>query len=800
MLKNLNIGLKLSLMLLLPLLGLGLFSGQFVISTDRTARNAADLQQLASLASGISSLLHETQRERGRTGLFLSSGGHAFQAEMQAQRRATDSQAVILDREIAALRMAHLGTEFNVSLDTVVSRYYRRLGAHRSEVDSLRLSVADGTRYYTTMNEAFLEVVTRLSALSEDRELTRLLGAYNNLLHSKERAGLERVTLSAAFTRGHFEDRAEFETFLNAVNQQETYLQLYLAQASDRDRALYDSTVTGPAVAETARLRHLAIGSGGQAPLTGVTGAGWFDVATQRIGLLKQVNDRLTGEIGARAERLNETSRRMFLLSLFGTLALVGCATFLALRIARALTQGVGRSVAALESVAAGDLSVSLPIEGRDEIARMGTALNQAIAAQRRTLDEVRTQVARAEEAAEAARLAGARAQEAAERQRQTEVEAAERERQHAEHERVAEEHRRRHEQELAEAQRRRDLEQAERERQEAAKLRESVDSILEVVNAAAQGDLTREVPVRGEDAIGQMGAGLDRFLADLRGSVASIAATATTLAAAAQELTATSQTLSAGAEETSVQAGVVSAGSTQVSANVQTVAAASDEMNASIGEIARNAEEVARVAAQAVDVAARTSEMVGKLGTSSAEIGAVMKVITSIASQTNLLALNATIEAARAGEAGKGFAVVANEVKELAKGTARATEEISAKIQAIQEDTGSVVAAIQEISGIIHRISEMQTTIAGAVEEQTVTTREIGRNVSEAARGSEEIAHNIVGVATAATSTSEGAVNTMRASSDLSRMAADLQGLVSKFRYLGEQHRRGAAGGVATR
>ncbi len=259
---------------------------------------------------------------------------------------------------------------------------------------------------------------------------------------------------------------------------------------------------------------------------------------------------------------------------------------------------------------------------------------------------------------------------------------------------------------------------------------------------------------------------------------------TANTLAASAEELTAVSQQLGANAEETAAQANVVSAASEEVSKNVQTVATATEEMSASIKEIAKNANEAAKVATSAVKVADTTNTTVAKLGESSAEIGKVIKVITSIAQQTNLLALNATIEAARAGEAGKGFAVVANEVKELAKETAKATEDISQKIEAIQSDTHGAVQAIAEISEIINRINDISNTIASAVEEQTATTNEIGRNVTEAAKGSTEIAENITGVATAAQSTASGASNSREASTQLSSMAADLQKLVSGFKY----------------
>jgi methyl-accepting chemotaxis protein len=254
------------------------------------------------------------------------------------------------------------------------------------------------------------------------------------------------------------------------------------------------------------------------------------------------------------------------------------------------------------------------------------------------------------------------------------------------------------------------------------------------------------------------------------------------TLAGASTELHATASSMSATAEETTRQASSVAATAGQTSNNVQTVAAATEELHSSISEISRQVSQSAGIAGQAVTEADRTNGTIEGLARTAHKIGEVITLIQDIASQTNLLALNATIEAARAGEAGKGFAVVAGEVKTLASQTARATEEISAQVTAIQSETGFAVTAIKGIGGTIREMNEITTAIAAAVEEQGAATQDIAMNIQEVARGTAEVSSNIQTVNEAADQTGEAAQQVLAAADDLGRQAEALRHNVDLF------------------
>ena len=314
-------------------------------------------------------------------------------------------------------------------------------------------------------------------------------------------------------------------------------------------------------------------------------------------------------------------------------------------------------------------------------------------------------------------------------------------------------------------------------------RLREKV----EVLEKVARGDLSQRLDVKAKDEIGELARTINEMIDGLGEICGSVHEHSKSLATASQQLIAASTQLGATSQQTTSSATAVSSAAEQVSTNLQTVSTSTAQMTASVSEISKNASEAARVAASAQQLASSTHSTMTKLTESSAEIGNVIKVITSIAEQTNLLALNATIEAARAGEAGKGFAVVANEVKELAKETAKATEDIGNRVQAIQDDAKGTVSAINEITNVIGRINDIQNTIASSIEEQTAATNEIARNVGETSQGTVDIARNMGHVAQAAQETNTSAVSLQKAADDLSKLSTGLESLVGRFTMNGE-------------
>lgn len=318
-----------------------------------------------------------------------------------------------------------------------------------------------------------------------------------------------------------------------------------------------------------------------------------------------------------------------------------------------------------------------------------------------------------------------------------------------------------------------------------------AVGEVQRVFASVAGGDLTARVEGQYQGVYQQLKDDANAMVSQLTGVIREVKNGAMIVAAASSELISTNKNLNSTAQDGAKQAGIASVAASNVMQNVDAVANAASDLEASVTDISRNVNEAVEVASEAVILAQSTNIQVRKLTTSSSDIGNVIKVIDSIAEQTNLLALNATIEAARAGDAGKGFAVVANEVKELAKGTASATDEIAQKVKAIQDDSDTAVQAIGNISKIIETISNYQNTISEAVRNQNLATQRISKNAGEAAQVNVEITRTSERVSEGAKSTVNGLTELQSSAEELARMAVDLSDLVEGFQVDEFEHRK---------
>ena len=370
----------------------------------------------------------------------------------------------------------------------------------------------------------------------------------------------------------------------------------------------------------------------------------------------------------------------------------------------------------------------------------------------------------------------------------------------------------------------------------------EPVSDTVEVVKQIAAGDFTREVPVKTEDEMGVLGTSVNKMVSDLREMFAQITSNskylatssekmsevsgrlaagsemitsqASGVASATEQMSANISSMAAGIEESSVNASTVSSTAEQMSANMRSIASAIEEMSITIRDVAKNSEDTSRIANKAMESSNAATETMKELGKAANEIGKVTQMIKRIAEQTNLLALNATIEAASAGDAGKGFAVVANEIKELANQSAHAAEDITAKIEGVQARTHDAVKVITDVSGIIDQISAAVNVITNAVHQQTLAANEISKNVlevttganniassisevakgasdmsksaGEAAKGANEVASNIQSINKGVSENSIGIQQVKASSSELAKIADDLQEMVAKFKVDG--------------
>ncbi|MEK9283402.1 MULTISPECIES: nitrate- and nitrite sensing domain-containing protein [unclassified Bradyrhizobium] len=674
MLKNARILHRIALAALLPLAALAALA-LYEISVKWSARSEmADMRPAVDAVGKLSRFVHELQRERGLSSTFLSSKGRQLGAELLQQRGRSDAE-----RSIALGALADLDRERSgplASASRTATEGVGRLDSLREQIDNQVVAPVVAVGHLTDIIARVITVMSGISKLATDDDVSRSIAAHANLVEAKERAGQERATVAGAIAAGRFEPQAYIRA-IGLAAAQDSFLTSFRAVASSQAKELVGSQLSGPAIDKFEGMRRVVEKGGLAGDFGGLDSKSWFDAATVRIDLMKKVEDGLVTQLaGLMAKKEAEATVSLGLV--IGLTVLVLLASLVAVAMmARSITVPIGQLADTMTRLAGGEFDRQVDATDRsDEIGAMARAVQFFKENLIRTVElNAREREATAQRTARATRI----------------------------------------------------------------------DQLTE------------------------------RFNVD-------IAEVIETVISASSQLEATAARMNKSAGQTSDEAASV-AGATEVaSVNMQTVAAATEELSNSVTEIGRQVTQSAQIAQKAAVESRRTNETVQGLSSAAQAVGDVLRLINEIARQTNLLALNAAIEAARAGQAGRGFAVVAGEVKSLAEQTAKATDDIRGQIEAIQTTSGESVAAIHDITVTIEEINEIASSIAAAVVEQDAATREIARNVQEAARGTGEISASIRGVRVASNESSTAASEVFDASEELTRQSENMRRFVETF------------------
>ena len=670
-----------------------IFSGLIVADKRQISAEMETLNILAGLAPVIGAEVHELQKERGMSAGFIGGKGQKFAAELPRQRQLSDEKLQALSEALQDFDARAYGADLARKV-TGAEDALAELGAIRGKVSNLTVTVAEMARYYTGTIVRLLGIIEEMAVLSTDAEVTTTIAAYTNLLQAKERAGLERATGTNGFATGKFSAQV-YRRFLQLIAMQDSQLGVFRNYATAEQRQFFQSTVTGDAVTEVDRLRKIAIESPETGDLQGVDAAGWFALITQKIDLLKKVEDMLASDLDALTSRKRSAASTFYYVMAAITLALLAATLGLSYYIGQGIARPVTDMTDVMRTLAEGDATCDIPcIERGDELGQMAQAVQIF---KDNMLENIR----------------------------------------------------------LAEEQKEEQAAKEKRKAEEAARERKQIEER----EARAQ---------RLEDLI----AGFDGEVRNVLDAVTS----------AATELESTASSLTSQADKSERQASDAVAATQQATSNVQAVASASEEMTSSISEISRQVENSAKISDTAVEEADSAGTLVKNLADTAQKIGEIVEFITDIASQTNLLALNATIEAARAGDGGKGFAVVANEVKELAKQTAKATEDIARQITGVQNGTNSAAEAMERIQSVIGETSDVATAIASAIEQQNAATSEISQNAQQAAAGTQQVSDNMTTLSEGAAQTKTAASEVLSASRELSKNGETLKATIDGF------------------
>lgn len=719
---------------LIPFVVATVLAVALITQQTRTVRGLDVLDHMVQPAILLSDAVHEQQKERGATAVFLGSDGERFASELAAQRRESDQRHVIFRAYLGGLDMRELDPRLATRIEAILLKL-DALPDIRDQVDGLAIETAEAITFYTGLNAEMLEVVQLVAELSVQREVSNSALALFNFLQGKERAGIERAVGSLGYTRGYFELQ-EVLRLRALIAAQDAFYGNFSGLAGDGQRAQFAEILESDAAREVEVMREQALSRGIAGNLGGYTGEGFFAAQTRKINLLKGLEDRLTGELSAlmvqlRAEAVQLRNLTIGLITAAGLIALG-----ISLVMARSLRRGFGQVVTAARELAKGNLDVILPEPRRNEIGQV----TEALAVFRQNSLDNRAMVAReqAEAKARAAEEERARAAqaEADRREMQAQRDAA----------RLAEEAQAR-DQAIAkeisnivaacargEFDQRLSLEGKEGVLGDICvginQVCEIVDEALTQIHIAmetiAQGNLAYRMQADFQGAFARIQDQVNESVQTLASSFGRVGRSSDMINGTTQEIAAAAQDLAIRTERSAATLEETTAALKSLSQTVASTAEVAQQTN-------RDASEVCREVSLSNDLVDTTIAAIREIQRSSTAIGAAIRLIDDITFQTNLLALNAGVEAARAGEAGRGFAVVASEVRELAARSADAAHEITDLVRNSEEqvERGVELAdqageALKSINGAVSEIAARIGSIAQTAAEQSNGVREL--------------------------------------------------------------------------
>lgn len=657
-LGNLSLRVKLSTLLLIPALVAVFFAYTQISENQKVAGDLAKMEGLSGLAVRLSALVHETQKERGATGLYMGSGGTEHGSTLNDQRGNTDGQVVQLNDFLRTFDDGAFGSNFESNLASLVSDL-SKFDSHRTSVTNLEFGVGDGLGFYTRFNGKLLSLVANIGEFAPNPESARLAAAYVNFLQGKERAGIERAVMSSAFARGHFND-GEFAKFNSLVTAQDTYLNVFTTFASDDVMAFYEETMDDDSVAQVGEFRDIAVATY------------WFAAATARINLLKAIDDHLAVNLADRVGEMKSSAQTALISTLIIGAASLSVAVFAAFLIANSVSSGIKKVADGMSRIAVGELDAQVQVAGKDEIARMAVSYNDMRDYISGVADSV-TSVGDGDLTVDITPKSERDALGVAtKRMVQSLV----------------------------------GLVGNVRETATAVSgSSQQLNSAAEQAGAATQGvaDTAQQVAKGAEDQSASVTESIE-YVAKMNSSVEAIRTGSEQQSIAISEAEAIVSEVAEAAKGVTENAENASDGANR----------ANDAAGNGVEAVQKTIEGMERIAEAVGSVSTRVSD----LGEKSAEIGKIVSVIDDIAAQTNLLALNAAIEAARAGEQARGFAVVAEEVRQLAERVTSATSEIAGLIEGVQQSVEESVQATEEGSKQTTEGTELAGNAGSALQQ----------------------------------------------------------------------------------